>query len=65
MPSFVLSFIMGGVIYLISFLKISSLITLLLQIIVGVILYVLMANIFKLECFTYLLNTIKEVVNKK
>lgn len=65
MPSFVLSFIMGGVIYLISFLKISSLITLLLQIIVGVTLYVLMANIFKLECFTYLLNTIKEVVNKK
>lgn len=65
MPSFVLSFIMGGVIYLISFLKISSLITLLLQVIVGAILYVLMANIFKLECFTYLLNTIKEVVNKK
>ena len=65
MPSFVLSFIMGGVIYLISFLKISSLITLLLQVIVGAILYVLMANIFKLECFTYLLNKIKEVVNKK
>lgn len=65
MPSFVLSFIMGGVIYSISFLKISSLVILLLQVIVGVILYVLMANIFKLECFTYLLNTIKEVVNKK
>lgn len=63
-PSFILALIMGGVIYLISFLKIEPLIILLLQVIVGGIIYVLMSNIFKLECFIYLVNTIKEGINK-
>ena len=63
-PSFILALIMGGVIYLISFLKIEPLIILLLQVIVGGIIYVLMSNIFELECFIYLVNTIKEGINK-
>jgi teichuronic acid exporter len=61
LPSLLLSLVMGGVVYSFKWLGLSALITLIIQVFIGVILYVGMAWLFKLECFSYLLNTLKEL----
>lgn len=62
MPSLLLSLVMGVVVYSIKLLGLSALITLVIQVCVGVIFYVGLAWIFKLECFSYLLNTLKDLL---
>lgn len=57
-PSFLLSVVMGAVIYTLKYLELGVTTTLIVQVCVGVILYVGMAWFFKLECFNYLINTI-------
>ena len=59
LPSIVLSIIMGVITYSVIFLCLSDLITIVLQIIVGGIAYILLSYIVKLECFMYLLKMIK------
>jgi teichuronic acid exporter len=61
MPSLLLSLVMGVVVYNFKLLGLSALITLIIQVCGGVILYVGLAWIFKLECFSYLLNTLKDL----
>jgi teichuronic acid exporter len=61
MPSLLLSLVMGAVVYCFKWLGLSALITLIIQVCVGVILYVGMARIFKLECFNYLVITAIEL----
>ena len=64
-PSIILSIIMGVIIYLVAFLNLSSIITLIIQILLGIIIYILLAYILKLECFMYLLNTVKSFLKKR
>lgn len=65
MPSLLISLAMGGIVYCISFIGLNSWITLVIQISFGVVLYVAMAKIFKLECYRYLLTTIKDILKSK
>ena len=65
LPSALISLVMGVVVYCITFLNLSSLPTLIIQVAVGMIVYPLIAWLFKLECFTYLLSMIKKIVHKK
>ena len=65
LPSLLLSLVMGLIVYLVSFLKIPLLFSMMIQIIVGVIVYVGLAFIFKLECFTYLLQTTFSFIKNK
>lgn len=65
MPSLLISIIMGVIVYSILFLNLSSYITLLIQVLVGVIVYIGLAKLFKLECFIYLVNTIKGILKKR
>ena len=58
LPSFLLSIIMGIFIYPIIFLKFSNIITIFLQVILGVTIYIILSYLLKLECFMYLLNII-------
>jgi teichuronic acid exporter len=64
MPSLLLSLVMGAVVYSFKWLGLSVLITLIIQVCVGVILYIGMAWLFKLECFNYLLNTMKDLFSE-
>lgn len=64
-PSLILSLVMGSVIYLIHFMNFNVWITLFSQLIVGVVVYVGMAYLFKLECFRYLLDTMKGMLKRK
>lgn len=65
LPSLLLSLVMGVIVYLLLFLGLSPLITMLLQIVVGTIVYVGLALLFKLECFTYLVQTLLSLVKGK
>lgn len=64
-PSLLLSIVMGVAIYPIHWLQISAIFTLLTQVFVGVVLYIGLAALFKLECFSYLIETLKELLRKR
>ncbi|WKY46928.1 lipopolysaccharide biosynthesis protein [Eubacteriaceae bacterium ES3] len=61
LPSLLLSMIMGAGIYVFSFLGLSPLITIIVQVSAGIIIYFGLAKIMKLESFTYLIITGKEI----
>lgn len=63
MPAFTLSLLMGAVVYCIRLFEMALWSTLIIQILVGIIVYIAMAWFFKLECFNYLLAAIKEYKN--
>jgi len=65
MPSLMLSLIMGTIVYFVKFIGFNDLITIIIQIITGVVIYFGLAKIFKLECNDYLYNTVKGVVKNK
>jgi O-antigen/teichoic acid export membrane protein len=65
LPSALISIAMGFVVYCVTFLNLPSLPTLIIQIIVGIIVYPLIAWALKLECFTYIISMTKNVMNKK
>ncbi|RIJ63536.1 lipopolysaccharide biosynthesis protein [Rummeliibacillus sp. POC4] len=65
-PSLILSLIMGGIVYTIHWASLNPIIMLLVQITIGIIIYVGLSIIFKVECFSYLIKSLKEVLaNKK
>ncbi len=64
-PSLLLSLFMGGVIYLISYLQLNSLITLLLQIFCGCAIYILGSIVFKIESFKYITGILLSLIKRK
>ena len=64
-PSLILSLVMGAVIYSLNLLNMAAWLTLIVQICVGGVLYLWMARKFKLECFTYLLLTCKDIFRNR
>lgn len=63
-PNFIFSVLMGAIVFLVSRFNASVLVVLLIQIPLGIILYVLFAIIIRNESFIYLLNSIKEFRSK-
>ena len=60
-PSLILSIIMGSVVYCITLSNLSNLAIIILQVLVGISIYIIGAWILKMECFNYLIKTIKEI----
>lgn len=65
LPSFLLSAVMGVAVYRLSFLGLGAFATLCLQVAAGAVLYAGLAWALKVECFRYLLGTVKEWIRKK
>jgi len=65
LPPLLLSAAMGFITYSVMFLNLSSALTLVIQIPLGIALYVFGSWLFKFESFTYLLNMIKGLLKKK
>jgi O-antigen/teichoic acid export membrane protein len=65
MPSLLLSLVMGALVYSVQLFGMTVWQTLIVQGFVGIIVYVGMARIFKLECFTYLLLTWKDILKSR
>lgn len=64
-PQIALSCIMGGCVYCIQFLGFNDIFTLILQFIIGIVVYTLLSKLFKIESFNYIFNTILKVLNRK
>ena len=65
MPSLLISIVMGAIVYSINFLSISAWQILILQIISGAIMYILLAKMFKIESFSYLVATMKQLMKDR
>lgn len=65
LPSIILAFVMFACSYSVTFLNLRNIITLILQVIIGVIVYMGGAFIFKMEAFNYILNLIKRIIKRK
>lgn len=63
-PSILLSAVMGIAVFSITFIGLPDIFTLLIQVPLGVIIYVVGAKWFRFESFTYLLNLIKNIFKK-
>lgn len=63
--SLFLSLIMGAIVFSISFFKLPIVLTLSVQVIVGVSVYMGLALLFKVESFIYLITTLKEIKSNK
>ena len=64
LPQILLSVFMGAIVYCIQFIGFNSLITLLIQISVGVFVYVTFSKLFHIDSFEYLLSTIKGLLHR-
>lgn len=64
-PSLLLSIVMGAVIYTFHWLEMPALLTIVVQVFAGIVIYIGLAALFRIECFTYLFVTLKELVRKR
>lgn len=64
LPDILLAVFMGICVWTVTLLKLSDMITLLIQIPLGAVIYIGLSALFKLESFTYCLNMIKPYLNK-
>ena len=60
LPSIILATGMGVCVYLIQYLGLNDFITLLIQVPLGAIIYVLFSKLFKIDTYSYLINIIKQ-----
>ncbi|OKZ73778.1 MAG: lipopolysaccharide biosynthesis protein [Clostridium sp. 26_22] len=60
LPSIILAIIMGIIVYLVNFLNLSTILTLVLQVLIGAIIYIIGAALLKIDSFKYILSMIKE-----
>ena len=65
LPSIILAWVMGGIVYCVGFLGLNEYVTLAIQVPLGVVIYTLGAKLFKMESFDYLLDVIKSIIGKK
>lgn len=65
MPAFIGSMLMAVAVYCMSFLPVSNLVLLFLQVIIGALVYILYSIIFRVDSFMYLFDTVKKVIRRK
>lgn len=65
LPQILLSIFMGMIVYSVTLLKAGNIATLLIQILVGVFIYITGSKLFHIESFEYLLNTGKDILKRK
>ena len=65
LPSMALSLIMGVAVYPIILIGLVPWLTLIIQLCLGVGIYVALAYLFKLECFEYLINLFKQTIKNR
>ncbi len=61
LPAAGISILMGACVYLISYINMNSLLMIVIQIVVGIVIYMLLAKVFKLESATYISISIKDI----
>lgn len=64
LPGILLAIFMGGCVYCVNFLHLSNWLTLLIQVLLGAVIYIGLSALLKLESFTYCWNMVKPFINK-
>ena len=64
LPQIALSCAMGFCVYLLNYVGLPVIVTLILQVAVGAVLYITLSKVFKIESFKYVLNMLKKYVKK-
>lgn len=64
LPGIILAVMMGIVVYIIGFIPMPTIVLLMIQIVVGAIIYISLSYIFHLESFEYLIDMIRPIFNK-
>ncbi len=62
---FFLSVMMGGIVYLINFVPISSFLQLIIQIPLGITLYVALSKLYRLDIFKYLISSVRMLLKRQ
>ena len=65
LPAFALSIVMACIVMTFEMLPLPALVIMLLQILAGTVIYVTGAKLFRMECFKYILNIIKNLLKNK
>ena len=65
LPQIGLSLIMGAIVYCVTFLKLSDIVTLLIQVPLGAVIYITLSQLFRVDSFTYMLDVLKSFRKKK
>lgn len=65
LPTIILAVIMGTIVYLINLINLSTIVTLVIQIISGGLIYILGAYLLKVDTFNFIIDTIKGMLKKK
>lgn len=65
LPQIGLSVVMAAIVYCVEFLNLHPIVTLLIQIPLGVLIYVAGSKLFKVESFEYILSMIKNLLGKR
>ena len=65
LPSIILAVFMGGIVYLVNYIGLGIVITLIIQVIIGIIVYVGLARFWRFESYFYVLDSIKKLIKKK
>lgn len=65
LPYIIISLIMGGCVYAITYMPINYFMMLLLQIIVGAIIYIILSKIFKIDSYQYIKEVLIKIVKRK
>lgn len=63
-PAILMSVAMGGAVYLLTLLGLNDFITLAIQLSAGVVMYVAMSMIFKIDSFNYIFSVIKNILRR-
>ncbi|WP_391116734.1 lipopolysaccharide biosynthesis protein [Psychrobacillus sp. L3] len=61
-PSLLVSWVMGAVVYSLQWIGMTIILTLIVQVLVGIVVYVGLAKVFRLESYTYLVTTGKAIL---
>ena len=64
-PSILLSALMAAGVYMLTFLGLNDFVTLALQLICGVALYVVLSLLFRIDSFSYILSVIKNILHRR
>jgi O-antigen/teichoic acid export membrane protein len=64
LPAILLSTVMGFAVYSLSFLGLGDVVTLILQVLLGLVIYAVGSIVFRLDSFNYILNIIKNILHR-
>lgn len=65
LPTILLTIAMGAIVFCVTFLRLNSILTLFIQVVLGIVTYVVGSALFRLDSFTYVLNLLKSSLKRR